>query len=129
MTVLAAYIPTPEGNAAFTAALAEAGRRRERLVVLNTAREGAPVSADLADEATVAALVERATAAGVEVDFRQEAHAGDLAEEVVRVAEAVDASVVVIGLRRRSPVGKLIMGSAAQRILLDADRPVLAVKP
>ncbi|MCW3813481.1 universal stress protein [Micromonospora sp. DR5-3] len=129
MTVLAAYLPTPEGNAAFTAALAEAGRRQERLVVLNTPREGALVSADLADEDTVAALVERATAAGVDVEFRQEAHAGDLADEVVRVAEAVDASVIVIGLRRRSPVGKLIMGSAAQRILLDADRPVLAVKP
>ncbi|MEV0152231.1 universal stress protein [Micromonospora sp. NPDC050686] len=129
MTVLVAYIPTPEGNAAFTAGVEEAGRRRERLLVLNTPREGALVSADVASEAAVAALVERAEAAGVDVEIRQDAHAGDLAEEVVRVAEAVDASVIVIGLRRRSPVGKLIMGSSAQRILLDADRPVLAVKP
>ncbi|WP_448624921.1 universal stress protein [Geodermatophilus sp. URMC 64] len=48
---------------------------------------------------------------------------------MLRIAGAVDASVIVIGLRRRSPVGKLLMGRTAQRILLDADRPVLAVKP
>ncbi|MEU9738828.1 universal stress protein [Micromonospora chersina] len=129
MTVLVAYVPTPEGNAAFTAGLAEAARRREPLVVLNTPREGAPVSAEMAAADAVRALVERGAAAGIAVEVRQDAHAGDLADEVVRVAGAVDASVIVIGLRRRSPVGKLIMGSAAQRILLDADRPVLAVKP
>ncbi|MFI2651860.1 universal stress protein [Micromonospora fulviviridis] len=129
MTVLVAYVPTPEGDAAFTAGLAEAARRRERLVLLNTPREGAPVSAEMAAADAVAAMVERGAAAGVAVEVRQDPHAGDLADEVVRVAEAVDASVIVIGLRRRSPVGKLIMGSAAQRILLDADRPVLAVKP
>lgn len=129
MTVLVAYVPTPEGDAALTAGLAEAARRRERLVVLNTPREGAPVSAEMAAADAVRAMVERGVADGVAVEVRQDAHAGDLADEVVRVAESVDASVIVIGLRRRSPVGKLIMGSAAQRILLDADRPVLAVKP
>jgi nucleotide-binding universal stress UspA family protein len=36
--------------------------------------------------------------------------------------------VLVIGIRHRSAVGKLLMGSAAQRILLDVDCPVLAVK-
>ena len=50
------------------------------------------------------------------------------ADALVRVADERDASVVVIGLRHRTPVGKLIMGSAAQRILLDARCPVLAVK-
>lgn len=123
MTVLVAYVPTPEGNAAFTAAVEEAGRRQEPLVVLNTPREGAPVSVDVASEATVAALVERATAAGVDVQVRQDAHAGDLADEVVRVADAVDASVIVIGLRRRSPVGKLIMGSAAHPARRRSARP------
>lgn len=129
MTVLVAYVPTPEGDAAYAAAVEEAGRRGERLLLLNTPREGAPVSTAVADEDTVRDLVGRAAAAGVDVEVRQDAHAGDLADEVVRVAGAVDASVIVIGMRRRSPVGKLLMGSTAQRILLDADRPVLAVKP
>ena len=63
------------------------------------------------------------------MELRQGAHSGEVADEVLRVAAETDASVIVIGLRRRSPVGKLLMGSSAQRILLDADRPVLAVKP
>ena len=52
----------------------------------------------------------------------------DPADDLIAVAEEVDADLIVIGLRRRSPVGKLIMGSNAQQILLDASCPVLAVK-
>lgn len=129
MTVLVGFVPTAEGDAAFAAGLAEAQRRAEDLVLLNTPRGGAPVSGDVAAPELVAQLQEQADGAGVALDVRQAAHTGDLADEVIRVADEVDASVIVIGLRRRSPVGKLLMGSSAQRILLDADRPVLAVKP
>ncbi|MET3719420.1 nucleotide-binding universal stress UspA family protein [Arthrobacter sp. UYEF21] len=52
----------------------------------------------------------------------------DLADEFLDVARQVDASLIVIGLRHRSQVGKYILGSHAQRILTQADRPVLAVK-
>jgi nucleotide-binding universal stress UspA family protein len=51
-----------------------------------------------------------------------------VAEDLVAVATETEAEVIVIGLRRRSPVGKLILGSNAQRILLDSPCPVLAVK-
>ncbi len=129
MTVLVGYVPTPEGEAAFDAALAEAERRREPLLLLNSPRRGAPVSADVAPESVVQAMTARAQAAGVDLQVRQEAHDGEISDEVLRVAQETDASVIVIGLRKRSPVGKLLMGSSAQRILLDADRPVLAVKP
>lgn len=36
--------------------------------------------------------------------------------------------LIVIGLRRRSAVGKLILGGAASRILLTVTQPVLTVK-
>ena len=129
MTVLVGYVPDAEGEAAFTAGLQEARRRGEPLVVLNSARSGAPVNVDVASEDAVARMTARAADEGVPADIRQHSHDGDAAEEVLRVAREVDASVIVIGLRKRSPVGKLLMGSSAQRILLDADRPVLAVKP
>lgn len=129
MTVVVGFLPTAEGEAAFAAALAEAARRGEPLLLLNSPRAGAAVSADLASPETAAALTERAQRAGVRLDLRQEPHTGDTADELLRVAEAANASVIVIGLRRRSPVGKLLLGSNAQRVLLAADRPVLAVKP
>ncbi|WP_346623382.1 universal stress protein [Blastococcus montanus] len=129
MTVLVGFVPTPEGRAAFAAGLAEASRRGEGVLVLNSPRSGAPVSVDVADENTVRDMTARAEQAAVALEIRQGAHDGEVADEVLRVARETDASVIVIGLRRRSPVGKLLMGSSAQRILLDADRPVLAVKP
>ena len=52
----------------------------------------------------------------------------DPADDLIRVADDVAADFIVIGLRRRSPVGKLILGSNAQRVLLDSPCPVLAVK-
>ena len=129
MTVLVGYVPTPEGEAAFTAALEEARRRSEPLVLLNSPRAGAPVSTDVAADDAVEGLTARAQAGGIPLEVRQHPHSGEIADEMLRVAQETDASVIVIGLRKRSAVGKLLMGSSAQRILLDADRPVLAVKP
>ncbi|GAB3261392.1 hypothetical protein GCM10027562_24790 [Arthrobacter pigmenti] len=52
----------------------------------------------------------------------------DFADALIAEAEQHEATMVVIGLRRRSPVGKLFLGSTAQQILLQAHCPVLAVK-
>ena len=61
-------------------------------------------------------------------ELRQAGFGGDVAENLDTIADETDAALIVIGLRRRSPVGKLILGSAASRILLTVGRPVLAVK-
>ena len=66
--------------------------------------------------------------AGVEYEVRQLVRGLDPADDLLNVATEVEAEFIVIGLRRRSPVGKLILGSNAQRVLLDAPCPVLAVK-
>jgi nucleotide-binding universal stress UspA family protein len=129
MTVLVGYLPTAEGEAAFAAALGEAVRRSESLLLINSPRGGAPVSADAAAPEDLAALAVRASEAGVSLEIRQPSYTGELSEALLTAADEADASVIVIGLRRRSPVGKLFLGSAAQQILLNATRPVLTVKP
>jgi nucleotide-binding universal stress UspA family protein len=64
----------------------------------------------------------------VSFTLRQTVRGFEPAEDLVAVAEEHGADLLVIGLRRRSPVGKLILGSQAQRVLLDAPCAVLAVK-
>ena len=52
----------------------------------------------------------------------------DVAETVLDLVADTDVELLVIGARRRSPVGKLIMGSVTQTIILRAEVPVLVVK-
>ncbi|ELY62969.1 UspA domain-containing protein [Natrinema versiforme JCM 10478] len=52
---------------------------------------------------------------------------GNTAEEILNYATEVDSRYIVLGGRKRSPVGKALFGSVTQSILLDADRPVVAV--
>ena len=45
------------------------------------------------------------------------------------MAREVAAEALVIGIRHRSQVGKLLMGSVATRLLMEAPCPVVAVRP
>ena len=130
MTVVVGYLATVEGRQGLVAAAEEARRRSTDLVVVVTEKAHAPTP-EAVDERQVEleALTRTAQAAGVAVDIRILGERRDVAEDLIAVAEEVDAEVLVIGLRRRSPVGKLILGSNAQRILLGSPCPVLAVKP
>jgi len=121
---------TPEGRSALRAAGSEALRRRTGLVLVRTEREG--MSADDPDaeglEAVRGEVESELAAAGLAYELRSVDGGDDPAGVLLSVAEEVDAELIVIGLRRRTPVGKLILGVNAQRILLDAPCAVLAVK-
>ncbi|SCG76531.1 Nucleotide-binding universal stress protein, UspA family [Micromonospora echinaurantiaca] len=128
MTVLVGYVPSPMGEAALRAAVEQARFRDESLLVVNTSRGDAYVDPRFAQEADLDRVVRELTAAGVPHTVRQLVRGRDAAEEIVEIVRTEDVSLVVIGIRHRSPVGKLILGSTAQEILLDAPCPVLAVK-
>ena len=54
---------------------------------------------------------------------------GDVAATILDLAKKAEADLLIIGARRRSPVGKFILGSVTQTLILDAEVPVLVVKP
>ena len=114
--IVVGYSSRPEGRAALRRSLSEADLRQAGLIVLHGADD------DL-DE-----LRGDLDAAGVAYELRASEEGSDVAEDLIELAEDSGAAFIVIGLRRRSPVGKLLLGSNAQRVLLDASCPVLAVK-
>jgi nucleotide-binding universal stress UspA family protein len=129
-TIVVGYVPKPEGEAALAKAIEEAGLRGSKLVVVNSHRGGSEFDTSTArrTEEEMAAIKDRLDAAGIEHDIRQLVRGFEPADDLISIAEASGAELIVIGLRRRSPVGKLILGSNAQRVLLDAHCPVMAVK-
>jgi nucleotide-binding universal stress UspA family protein len=130
VTIVVGFVPTKEGRAALARSVEEAKTRRSRLVVINSNRGGR----DVDDESTQAAeadlkrVKDDLDGSGLELEVRQLVRGNEPAEDLISVANETDADLIVIGLRRRTPVGKLILGSNAQRILLDAPCAVLAVK-
>jgi len=126
--IVVGWTPDEFGEVALHRGVEEARLRAGRVVVVNATRGDALVDDRFADEEQLGGLTAELASSGVEVEVRRSMGA-DVGDQVLAVAQDVSADLVVIGLRRRSPVGKLLMGSVAQRILLGADCAVLAVKP
>ncbi|NAZ85375.1 universal stress protein [Kineococcus indalonis] len=129
MTVVVAYAPTPEGESALREGVREALRRQEDLFVLNAPAGTALAEPTYASPQQLEQVRERLAGEAVRARVVQRMGRGDVAGVVVEALHELSASVVVVGHRRRTPVGKLIMGSVAQRIILDAPCPVVTVKP
>ena len=128
MAVVVGFLATVEGRAALDAAVREATLRGDRVVVVASTRqdESAEQRHDL--DVALATVRDELQATGLGHEIRV-LDGGDVADDLIGTAEETDAQLVVIGLRRRSPVGKLILGANAQRVLFDAPCPVLTVKP
>jgi nucleotide-binding universal stress UspA family protein len=126
--VVAAYSADDYGRAAVAHAESIARASGARLVVVNATRGDKLVDDRYAHEQEIAALEERLSADGLSVDIRHDV-VPDVADAVLDAAAQASADVIVVGVRHRTPVGKLLLGSVAQRVILDAPCPVLAVKP
>lgn len=130
MSVVVAHQESNIGHLALQEAAKEANMRQTTMAVIHVA-EGVDLDvieahkAGLSDEiAKVLAEVDLDS-----VDWTLQVTTGeDAAEAIFDVLTDLDVELLVIGARRRSPVGKLILGSVTQTIILNADVPVLVVK-
>jgi nucleotide-binding universal stress UspA family protein len=116
-TIVVGYSPKPEGRAALDRAIRIALLGGSKIIVVNTVPEEQTTAVD-----------EQLADSGLSYQIHQLPDLVEPADELIKVSESSPDAMIVIGLRRRSPVGKLLLGSNAQRVLLDASCPVLAVK-
>lgn len=128
MSIVVGYIPTLEGRAALERAITEARTARARLIVVNSSPGNAYTDPRFVQEEEAESLHRKLEESKIDYRILQPLRGHDAAEDVIQAAEEHQADLVVIGLRKRSAVGKLLLGSTAQRILLQAHCAVLAVK-
>lgn len=127
MTVAVAHRDSPRGDAALRAAAEEAILRGQELAVLHIIPGADEVDAnDPAVEKEVAGKL--ADVAGLTWTLHTAPEEFDTAEALLDKAEEVGATLLVIGARHRTRVGKLLLGSTVQRVLLESTIPVLVVK-
>jgi len=64
-----------------------------------------------------------------DLPWRLHLRVGEVAAKVLELTREAGASILVIGARHQSPVGKFLLGSVAQTLILEAEVPVIVVKP
>jgi nucleotide-binding universal stress UspA family protein len=128
VTIIVGYTPTPEGEAALRHAISEAHNHGDELLVINVSAHSDPSDTTFASEEELATVRATLDGEGVRYSVRQLVRGKDPAEEIIGLSEELQVRGIVIGVRHRSPVGKLLLGSNSQRILLEARCPVIAVK-
>ena len=128
MTIVVGYVPTPEGEAALIRAGEEARLREEKLVVVSSTRGESGAAAAYPQTSALSRMVADIKGEGVDVEVQHKEQARDPADEILAAADAAGASLVVVGLKKRSAVGKLMLGSTAQTVMLGAKCSVLGVR-
>jgi nucleotide-binding universal stress UspA family protein len=128
-TIVVGFTPSPEGWAAVRAAVGEARMRNGKVVVVHSVR-GENEEADdyIAYREALAEVEDYLASDGVSHEINELVRGRDPADDILDVCTKTNAALIVIGIRQRSQIGKLLLGSNALAILHDARCPVLAVK-
>lgn len=131
MSVVAGYTASPRGDAAAEAAVAEADRRGLPLRIVHVSKVGVrqeSAQSMSTHRAAVEALAAQARGRGIDATGEEVLSPKPAAHALLEYLDEHDAQLLVIGVRRRSPVGKALLGSTAQDLFLRAECAVLGVK-
>ena len=128
MTILLAYVSRPEGRAALDKAIEISKSRNEPMLIVNASPGGQQEDASLVPAFEVEQIEAELAAKGIQAEFKQYVRGNNAVDEINDMVESRDISLLIIGLRRRTAVGKLLLGSVAQEILMTVSCPVLCVK-
>jgi nucleotide-binding universal stress UspA family protein len=126
--IVVGYTADQFGRAALDNGIAEARLRDTHLVVINSTTGEAYADPGFAQPAQVRDVEARLATCGVPFEFSQPVGV-DAAEVLLSAMDRPEAELLVIGIKHRNPVGKLLLGSVSQQVLLECPKPVLAVKP
>ncbi|MFJ6042377.1 universal stress protein [Brachybacterium paraconglomeratum] len=125
--ILLAYVPSATSEAAFDFAVEEAERRDASLLVLASERAPDPRKArGVTDQRP---LQERLEETGLAFELRTVPKRDDPADDILDAVEHDDVDLVILGIRKRTPIGKILLGSTSQRVAIESPVPVVMVKP
>lgn len=129
MAIVVGFIDNPEGRQALDLAVEEAGRRQTSLIVVHSMRGGSRTKDDeyVRYQQALSDLEAELEGKGIEYEIREYIRDQNPAEDLMDAVEEFGAELLVIGYKKRTATGKMLLGSHAQDVLMSASVPVLAV--
>lgn len=124
--IVVGYSAGSFGRACLEQAITEAQVRDTDLLVINAVSESR--GQRVAEPEEIVEAEQRLASAGVRFRISQPVGVTP-AEELLTAMDAPDAEMLIIGMRRRTQVGKLLLGGTSRYLLIECRKPVLVVKP
>lgn len=128
MTIAVAQDGSPEGRAALLHAAREAQFLQTSLAVLHVLEPSYGDDGQASLHGKIRQVLDEAGLSQVSWSLHVAAEESSRATALVELTEQVAADLLVVGSRRRTPIGKFLLGSTVQRVVLDSPVPVLVVK-
>ncbi|WP_350269663.1 universal stress protein [Brevibacterium sp. CBA3109] len=128
MTIVVGYVNNPAGHAALDRGIAEAKKDGRDLVVVNASRTSDRRDSYRLGEGEMKSVQDYLSRSGVQAQVLARGSEYEPAEQILDAAAEAGAQLIVLGTRKRTPVGKFLLGSTIQRVILEAVCPVLCVK-